>query len=254
MTIRHLYKYGRLDEHSEAIFSTPVVWFSAPSQLNDPFECRPWFTFEGSQDQIVQSLARAIHKQNPGLPQNEAVAIAVSIFLEGRHRNPQTWENLRQDVISKLAHEIGLYCMSETSDSILMWSHYAANHCGYCFQFEATDQTPFFGYAQHVGYSEDFPVVDFYNTPLDKQVDLIFLTKYLGWEYEREWRIIDHDNGPGLHEYPPELLTGVIFGIRMLDKDKASIRSWTANRNSSVKFYQAVQDQRKFAIDLAEIA
>lgn len=254
MTIEHLYKYGKLNEYSEALFSTPTVWFSAPSRLNDPFECRPWFTFEGSQDQIVQSLARAICNRNPLLPPNEAVATAVGIFLEGRHRNTATLENLRQDVTSKLAHEIGLYCMSESCDSILMWSHYAADHCGYCLRFEATDHTPFFGTAQRVGYSEDFPVVDFYNTPHDKQVDLIFLTKHQGWDYEREWRIIDHDSGPGLYEYPSEILTEIIFGIRMPDEDKSKIRSWAGKRGSPVKFYQAIQDQRRFAIDLVEVA
>jgi hypothetical protein len=254
MTIEHLYKYGRLSEHSEALFSTPTVWFSAPSQLNDPFECRPWFTFEGSQDQIVQTLARAIQRQNTSISHNEVVANAVSIFLEGRHRDPETWKNLRQDVTTKLANEIGLYCMSESCDSILMWSHYAADHCGYCLRFEATAHTPFFGYSQRVRYSEDFPVVDFFNTPNDKQVDLIFLTKYRGWNYEREWRIIDHDSGPGLHEYPSELLTGIIFGIRMLDEDKDRIRSWASKRGSPVQFYQAIQDQKRFAIDLIEVS
>lgn len=181
-----------------------------------------------------------------------ATAEAVGIYLEGRHRDPATWENLRQDVIHMLGSKIGLCCLSKSADNILMWSHYGRDHTGYCVEFEATDSTYMFGAAQPVLYSEEFPVVDFYKTPKDKQVDLVFLTKYLGWAYEQEWRIIDHIKGPGLREYPKQLLKSVTFGLRMADADKAKIRQWVARRGHEVKFYQASQHNRKFAIQLAE--
>lgn len=36
-----LYKYGRFNEHGENVIINGTVWFSAPDELNDPFECRP---------------------------------------------------------------------------------------------------------------------------------------------------------------------------------------------------------------------
>ncbi len=57
MTIERLYKYGRLNEYSEALFSTRQIWMSSPNQLNDPFECRPWFKCEGTQEQVVRGVA-----------------------------------------------------------------------------------------------------------------------------------------------------------------------------------------------------
>ncbi|MGH8009150.1 MAG: DUF2971 domain-containing protein, partial [Candidatus Binatia bacterium] len=223
MSIDHLYKYGQLTEHSEALFSSPQIWFSPPEQFNDPFECRPWFTFEGDENQIVESLARFLRKRNHLMTKETATAEAAAIFLEGRHRNPRTWEALRTDVVRMLGGEIGLYCLSRAPDSILMWSHYGHEHQGYCLEFEATDHTVVFGEAQPVLYSDDYPVVDFFNTPKEKQVDLIFLTKYIGWAYEQEWRIVDFQKGPGLREYPPELLKRVIFGLRTSDRDRALI-------------------------------
>jgi hypothetical protein len=175
MTVQSLFKYGKLNEHSEAALSTPTVWFSPPVQLNDPFECRPWFTFNGSRDEIVESIARGLRQYSPELTPDNAKANAVSIFLEGRHRDPNFWESLRQNVIATLGQRIGLYCLSEHNDSILMWSHYAADHSGYCLEFEATDHTPFFGAAQQFKYDSQFPVVDFFTTPNEDQVDLIFL-------------------------------------------------------------------------------
>ena len=256
MTVQVLYKYGSLNKHSEALFSTPTIWFSPPAQLNDPFECRPWFTFDGTQDQraeIIKSLVRSLRKHNPQLTPENAIAHAAAIFLEGRHRDPNTWEQIRKDLLSMLGHRIGLYCLSKSNDSILMWSHYSQNHQGYCLEFEATNYTPVFGEAQAVKYASDYPVVDYFNTPNEKQVDLIFLSKYSGWSYEEEWRIIDHGAGPGAHAYPVELLRGVIFGLRMPESDRMNIRAWTKKRGHTVKFYEAVPSKRQFKIDIREI-
>lgn len=253
MTVQSLFKYGKLNEHSEAVFSTPTAWLSQPAQLNDPFECRPWFTFEGSPEQIVQSIARGLRQHYPDLTPDNATANATGIFLEGRHRNPNTWEGLRQALIVTLGSRIGLYCLSEVNDSILMWSHYAEDHRGYCLEFEATDHTPFFGTAQQVKYSTDFPVVDYFNTPNEEQANLIFLTKFSGWAYEKEWRIIDHETGPGIHEYPPELLQSVIFGLRMPETDRKRIREWVMKRGHAVKFFEAQRHDRQFKVVVEEI-
>lgn len=253
MTARSLFKYGRLNEHSEEVFSTPRIWFSPPAKLNDPFECRPWFTFNGSQQEIVESIARGLRQYHPELTLDNAKAHAVSIFLEGRHRDPNTWEGLRQDVVATLGKRIGLYCLSEHNDSILMWSHYAADHAGYCLEFEVIDHTPFFGLAQQVKYGSEFPVVDFFTTSKEEQYDLIFLTKFQGWSYEGEWRIVDHDNGPGSREYPRELLRSVIFGLRMPEANRETIREWVKRRGHTVRFFEAQRHDQHFKIVVKEI-
>lgn len=252
MSIERLYKYGSFGRYSESLFSTGKVWFSPPTQLNDPFECRPWFTFTGGRDEIIESLRRDLKRQYPSATDESINVQAESIVAEGRHRDPATWENLRQDVLRMLANKIGLFCLSARPDSILMWSHYGVHHTGFCIEFIATDDTPFFGTAQPVQYSEKFPVVDFYKTPNDEQVDLIFLTKYIGWAYEQEWRVIDHENGPGLREYPVELLKSVTFGIRTPEHDKEQVRSWVGRRGHPVALYQATQGHNRFAIEISE--
>lgn len=250
VSIEHLYKYGRLNEHSESLFSEPRIWFSVPSQFNDPFECYPWYSFEGTNEQKVESAARMLRNQNPDLTPHSANAEAVSLFLQGHHRNPEVQASAREDALRKL-ESVGMYCLSRIRDSILMWSHYACDHRGYCLEFNATDHM--FKEAQCVHYSDDYPAVEFYSTPIEKQVELVFLTKYLGWRYEQEWRIIDFRNGSGIKPYPRDLLTGVVFGTRMPDSDKALIRSWVNRRGHNVKFYQCTQNDRKFTIDISEI-
>ena len=256
MTVQHLYKYGTINEYSEGLFTTPSVWFSPPTQLNDPFECRPYFTFEDNieednRDQIIETLKRGLRRRNPASGNEHITALATSIYLEGRRKNPETWECFGNHLRQGLTNNIGLYCLSSKPNDILMWSHYGSGHSGFCLKFEATDNTPFFGRAQKVQYSEDFPIIGF-NTPIDKQVDLVLLTKFQGWSYEREWRIIDHDSGPGLKEYPSELLTGVIFGIKMTPENKNKIRDWIIRSSRDVIFYQAELNEKKFAIEIQQ--
>ncbi len=250
MAIEFLYKYGRLNEHSEALFTTPTIWFSAPSQLNDPFECRPWLTFNGTQDQIVASFTRTLMRRHPELTREQAHARALRMFLS---KEPTLdWEQTRRGMIRQFSERIGLHCLSQVNNSILMWSHYAQDHRGYCLQFEATDFTPVFGRAQQVRYAEELPSVDIFTTPTADQVDQIFTTKFMGWSYEREWRLIDHERGPGLRDYPAELLKGVIFGLRMPPGDRAKIREWLENCGHPVRLYEAIQHERQFAIEVRD--
>jgi hypothetical protein len=246
-----LYKYGRIGAHSESLFSTGSIYLPSPSALNDPFECRPRFTFHGTREQVIETFTKLFGKLE-GLPPQEAAKRAMAAYAEGHHANPAAWTAFRTDLINILAGQIGMCCLSRVPDSILMWSHYASEHTGYCIEFEATDHTPLFGASQPVSYSDSHPVVDFYNTPNDKQVQLSFLTKYLGWAYEQEWRVIDHDQGPGLREYPPDLMRSVTFGLRMPAQQRAKIREWIGRRNHPVRFLQAVQDDQQFAIRLVD--
>lgn len=64
-----------------------------------------------------------------------------------------------------LSQQIGILCLSEKPDDILMFSHYAKHHTGICLKFEATDDTEFFGAAQQVNYRSEYPVVDFLYYP-----------------------------------------------------------------------------------------
>lgn len=118
MTIAVLYKYGRLNESSEALFTTPTLWFSPPAELNDPFECRPWLTFDGTEDQIVASLTRTLKRRQPEFTDENARAGAVEMF-RSMPSNPD-WERTRRGMISQFSERLGLYCLSKVNNSILM--------------------------------------------------------------------------------------------------------------------------------------
>lgn len=252
MTEQNLFKYCGINARTENLISGSQLWFSAPAKLNDPFECHPWLEFEHTDQQLVEGIARYLRRQNPTLTAHTATANAVTIFLEGRHRNPDMWNTLRDDIITRFANEVGMLCLSEHNDSILMWSHYSEDHSGLCLGFEATPYTQFFGAAQKVLYSDELPHVQSFNMPPENQVDKIFLTKYSGWSYEDEWRAIDHDKGPGLRSYPHELLKSITFGLRTSKENRSQVRLWAAKRGHNVQFLECVRSDHHFKIQVRE--
>ena len=111
MTVQHLYKYGTINEYSEFLFATPSVWFSPPAQLNDPFECRPYFTFEGNREQIIEAIIHQLRQRFPASGDDQIIAMATSLYLEDRHTDPEKSEELRKDLLQNFANNIGLYCL-----------------------------------------------------------------------------------------------------------------------------------------------
>ena len=39
------------------------------------------------------------------------------------------------DIMTNYVNSLGIFCLSERSDDILMWSHYSNGHRGVCLQF-----------------------------------------------------------------------------------------------------------------------
>jgi Protein of unknown function (DUF2971) len=252
VSVKYLYKYGCLNQHSEELFVKPRVWFSSPVELNDPFECKPWYKFDGSHDQIVGAAQEMLQKQQPNLASHMAAAEAARLVRKGRYRDLQV-QKLAREVPTRWLSDVGLFCLSSVRDNILMWSHYAGQHRGYCIEFSSAEDDYMFGAAEPVSYSPEYPVVEFFNTSIDEQIQLTFLTKHDGWAYEREWRIIDTRRGSGFRPYPAILFKGVIFGLRMPESDRARIREWVRDRGHPVTFYECLQDARRFAIEVKEV-
>ena len=245
-----LYKYGSIDEYSQNLFSSGQVFFEEAERFNDPFECTPIFTFDGTSEEFVDFMSKMLLRLNSAMTEQSTRALAASYYIERRHKDSGTIELFHDELHKMLRSHIAMYCLSERNDSLLMWAHYATKHTGFCIEFEASDETPFFGAAQPVSYRSDYPRVDFFKTPPAEQVDPIFLTKSPDWCYEREWRIIDHTRDRGLRDYPEELMTGVIFGMRMSDKDKLSVVFWLQSRKRMPKLYQATRNSDKFMVEV----
>ena len=244
--IKYLYKYGRLTKHSKALFTTAKIYLSVADKLNDPFECRPQYTFEGDEREVISSYARGFIGRNPLASEQQAVAAATKLYKEGKHEDPEMLSQLRNDFTDMCTRRVGIYCLSEVPDSILMWSHYASSHTGYCIEFKASDTTPCFGEAQQVNYSETYPLVAHFRMPGEKKMDLTFLTKFAGWKYEREWRIIEAIHGPGHYAYPPRIDEACDFQARRPSDAQGENKAMDETPGSRGSFRPSNQKRAEF--------
>jgi len=122
------------------------------------------------------------------------------------------------------------------------------------------------GHVRPVEYSQDRPNhVSF----TDLTAAEIFFLKSAEWRYEEEWRMLkplpideadkvdrDADGQPVyLFAFPPECITGVIFGSRMPDDVRNNFLEFlsTNRRYSDVKAYQAILDEKKFQLNIEPI-
>lgn len=115
-------------------------------------------------------------------------------------------------VVDGVVDRTGIYSLSETARSMLMWSHYAANHTGVCFQFYLPAGFNEVQTLLPVEYGTEMKEISF----RDRQEEHInaFRFKSVEWRYEQEWRIIKLGSARKKLQIPPDMIKGIIFGAK----------------------------------------
>lgn len=249
-----LYKYlhpDRLD-----VLRDRTIRFTQPGDFNDPFEFRCQIEAAASGDDlrayvednfemlVDQELARygALTRLVTGANVRELLVNQKAMLLELLFRL------LQPDVLPRVAPAIdrflnlnmGVLCLSEVRDSILMWGHYADNHRGLVVGFDSAhpffsrrrNECDEFGFLRQVTYQLNRPRVSLTDTTSPAW----FQTKSADWEYEKEWRIVrplseaEHriDKNPYpvcLFEFPPDAVREIVVGMRTAPSLIEEIRS-----------------------------
>ena len=166
-------------------------------------------------------------------------------------RNQQTLERFKATYDRKMRSEIGIYCVSTIADDILMWSHYANSHYGICLEFDCN--VPSFRNALEVSYAVERPCLNLYTDSQNPALDKSMLTKAAHWSYEKEWRLISYQSGPGLKSIENSALTRIILGANATVSTEKLIREWSAARAQPVRLSKAVIDGRRFALCIKDL-
>lgn len=250
----YLYKYRVFDPEyplrTERIFTANEVYFPSPIEFNDPFDCKFDYNFGQGLRDAKKYWARRIKSEAPNLSRNERRGqLTKRISQMSKIPFQSQMSNRRQELIQ----DLGVFSLSKVPNDILMWSHYADSHKGFCLEFSHDESEPFFGRAQPIKYSDTFPIVQLYDGARNEEIYTALTTKSQHWAYEKEWRLIDAEEGFGLKEFPSKLLVGVIFGIRMSERYKQQIMAWCSARKEPPKFYQATEMPRKYALEISPL-
>jgi hypothetical protein len=207
-----LYKYQSYNVQTLDNLKNRSLWFSKPAQFNDPFDHRV-IPFEmadaGPQDwtHLYNELSKANAARGISLPYSGPTE-------EFKAKVKTGYQKAYEERVKRL-QERGVACFSAKVDDILMWSHYADGHRGFCLEFDAGYEP--FSKALPVIYSDAFPALNLSDGVVKDVPDLLvtnLTTKSSCWSYEQEWRVF-HLEGNQEHHFEAASLTGIYFGCEM---------------------------------------
>jgi len=255
-----LYRYRDTSKYTEKIFTKQELFFAAPGAFNDPFDCDFHILCQGdhNQDVIASQAIKAVRRKFPGFTGQQALDAANEVsakILADHHEeaSSQLGKSLARDYNDKA----GILCLAATNTDILMWSHYANHHRGICLEFRTNVKDSIFKKARPISYGDEYPHLDLLKIVQNEEFrDAApwMLTKSSLWSYEREWRILDFENGPGIRTFPPECLSGVILGCCIPDQERVKVLKWIRGFPTRVQVLQAKKSNTNFRLEIGEVS
>ena len=249
-----LYKYRDLSGTGLGFLERTIlhheIYLPSPKSFNDPFDCMPDFNMQSTVEDRVAMYKRALTRlrRDLSLADQEKLAVHLAnnpVVDPASEEARLTMQRLHDE---QIRGSIGVYCVTEHPDNLLMWSHYAASHTGVCLEFDSA-VIPF-AIAQDVKYQRARAPVNRAAEADETSMEKTLLTKSDDWAYEHEWRVVEYQQGPGVYEIPESALTGVILGARISRVHEEQIVRWVSQRSSRIPLYRSVPSTTDFRVTI----
>lgn len=254
-----LYKYRNWkDDNHKNMLRQNEVYMSPPGKLNDPFDCRIYenhLKFVNTEKRKEEYILKSLKEHSDyfikkNISETEAREILTERLKDTLHYQVRS-EVLRNEFDDK---HYGILCLSENWESILMWTHYADDHKGYCIGFEQKwiCLPSLFGKVKRVNYSEEYPEID----PLNKDKnswELQYFHKSLDWKYESEVRALNlfseenTENQSRIVVLENKYIKEIVLGLNTSETDKKEIIAIAKDKN--IDIYQTMKAEFEFKIE-----
>ncbi len=261
-----LYKYRSWNnEYHKSTLTKNQIYFARPLEFNDPFDCR-----------IIENYG--LLTDNERL---DYVNWQIEIRFPGDSLNAQKFDELQQRLLKRISNideytknadslmfdsqnrHLGIFCLSGEWSNILLWSHYANNHKGFCIGYSFVETRDYLlsqslkVKADYVNYQDDFPSLKpaprYTSSDAFKRAFVQTHTKANGWSYEKEFRITLTKYPEPLTDVerivilPKDCIKEVTLGISINQSDKSEIVD--ACNIAKIPIYQAKRVPFKYSID-----
>ena len=254
------------DQYTKAIFEKRELWYSAPKDFNDPFDCNLQLNCDGSSDsEIIEATADMArkHGRNPSASELASVREMVK-----RGQDAPLFSKWRKEYYV----DSSVCCFSHLGDSVQMFSYYADGHKGICieFSFSVLDMPTGISVAQQlfgcarivpidVVYQNEFPELNFFRlSALGPEVSEVmaknlFGTKAKSWEHEKEFRIFRRQLPAGAVPFAPRILKRVILGAKTGDREMDQVKGWLKGWQTPVILSKAEADAKSFTLNIRDV-
>lgn len=243
-----LYKYRSMEpgavDFTKSIVVNSLLYFAAPASFNDPFDTLPAVSVNCTAEELELYYRSVANEHMSGESDIQKTAYVQHMTSRSHAERLQD----ARDGLAETAKQCAVCSFSARPDSVLMWSHYAANHTGICLRFLLPSDC-----THPVAYAKERPVINRIKMALGEKdwnaYGRTLLTKADFWDYEEEWRWLTTD-GPGEKPFYPKSLWGIIFGARATRATRDLVASWVDARGIEVDLLDAVPDPDVFRINI----
>lgn len=157
----------------------------------------------------------------------------------------------------------GICSFAGDSQQLLLWSHYARSHEGFCAVFSTIQLLRAIvgmnirdkreAYLFGVNYQKLYPRIRPISDGVEKSIRLALTTKSDEWSYEREFRfIMFHDTNRAV-QFPQNVLARVLLGCRIKKEHRSEISEIVSRNFPNAEVLQAVRKRDKFALDFVPV-
>jgi hypothetical protein len=244
-----LYKYRDWgDEKHRRILTGNEIFFSSAKHFNDPFDCQLNIRWDLITDnQAINRIEQRIREENPTLANVDVKSIAEGIQQLYNYKDVENLRYLDLETKRYLAEEHGILGLCETSEDIIMWSHYSNCHRGFCVAFDKKKLENFFEQKNipigpyRVSYEPNYPIVKFINDDNNvNNISMEILTKKSDrWSYENEWRYILFGATDYSLSLPDGIIIRIILGCNIGECHKSEIIQILKSKNCKIDLFQA---------------
>ena len=244
-----LYKYYRGTERDLETIKANKMWYSAPCDFNDVFDC-----------EISVDETAIINCALQMTPDNMKI-----------RKGSPAWKEIRRTMLKEIKSfcstfetmksTMGISCLSESDESLLMWAHYANNHRGMCVEYDLMKINQQLNFTPvPIIYSENRVCFNELHSETAGDDSIAFFiqvitSKSKEWSYEQEWRIIREDSACGDKwnaEKKGALLdmvrpTSIILGCAAEEQFEKSVREYC--EESRIPLYKMHKDKRQYKLN-----
>lgn len=252
---RYLHRYLPINENLIKSLVLNYLWFSNPLDFNDPYDCNLEERCDCSFEEVLGYL-KTVNTAHGHNASEQYLIQRAKMLADDSKEMARRSKAANMDTISQL----GVCCLSERDDSLLMWSHYADKHSGVCLTFDIRADWDFFSKQLFkVEYPETYPVHRF---PADygkyNSYRFLIATKSKEWEYESEVRVVrDKENCPyrGQVHFDKSSLVKITFGHKCTAEARNEVDEilHRVGNYEHVKFYVSKLKKLTFGVDVHEV-
>ncbi|NCA61179.1 DUF2971 domain-containing protein [Bacillus cereus] len=278
-----LYKYRTVNLNSIRSLRRNEVWCNSASNFNDPYECALLIGDYAEESLKALMIEKVIELGTGKLKKNLVENLGnmdlkkiCTVFIKLKVGDVQIYQcdvdqiyditkkeyddkikaDLERDIM-QIREKMKISCFSEVHNSILMWSHYADNHKGFCIEYNFNEidiNSNLISALQPTIYSDEIINIGEHLKRTPKKVEKFkgVLEEYAAiiksneWIYEQEWRIVFRENKSGGFNCKGLYPKAIYLGSRISEDDKIELLEIA--REKKIPVYQMKTDNNKFEL------